>query len=78
MPRRPVILPDAATVPLPAIHLRFCLLAANGGGTANLTCETGCGINFNILVSPDRSTFNMVDVSTVNPGNFLIGTAIHE
>jgi hypothetical protein len=53
-------------------------LAANGGGTANLSCGTGCGFNFDIQVSPDRSTFNLVDVSPANPGNFLIGTAIHE
>lgn len=53
-------------------------LGANGSGTANLSCGTGCGFNYNIQVSPDRSTFNLVDVSAANPGNFQIGTAIHE
>ena len=38
-------------------------LNANGSGTANLSCGTGCGFNFSIQVSPDRSTFNLVDVS---------------
>jgi hypothetical protein len=53
-------------------------LNADGSGTANLTCGTACGFNYNIQVSPDRSTFNLVDVSTANPGNFQIGTAIHQ
>jgi hypothetical protein len=44
-------------------------LGATGAGTANLTCGTACGWNFNIQVSPDRSTFSLVDVSTKNPGN---------
>lgn len=53
-------------------------LKADGSGTANLTCGVGCGWNLSIQVSPDRSTFNVVDVSPANPGNFLIGTAIHQ
>ena len=53
-------------------------LNANGSGTAGLTCGSGCGWTFNIQVSPDRSTFNVVDVSPANPNNFLIGTAIHQ
>lgn len=53
-------------------------LNANGSGTANLSCGTGCGFNFAIQASPDRSTFNMVDVSPANPNNFLAGTAIHQ
>ena len=53
-------------------------LNANGSGTAGLTCGTGCGWTFNIQVSPDRSTFNVVDVFAANPNNFLVGTAIHE
>jgi hypothetical protein len=51
-------------------------LNSNGSGTANLSCGSDCGFNFNIQVSPDRSTINLVDVSTANPGNFLAGTAI--
>jgi len=51
-------------------------LASNGSGTANLSCGSGCGFNFHIQVSADRSTFNLVDVS--DPGNFLEGTAIHQ
>jgi len=52
-------------------------LNADGSGTANLTCGPSCGWNLNIQVSPDRSTFNLVDVSSANPGNFLLGEAIH-
>ena len=52
-------------------------LGANGYGTANLTCGTACGWNLNIQVSPDRSTFNLVDVSSANPGNFMSGQATH-
>ncbi len=51
-------------------------LKANGSGTAGLSCGTGCGWAFTIQVSPDRSTFNLVDVT--DPGNFLEGTAIHQ
>jgi len=53
-------------------------LAANGSGTANLSCGPGCGWNFNIQVSSDRSIFNIVDVDPANPGNFLGGVAIHQ
>lgn len=51
-------------------------LSSNGSGTLNLSCGTGCGFNFSIQVFPDRSTFNLVDVS--DPGNYLEGTAIHQ
>jgi hypothetical protein len=44
-------------------------LNADGSGTANLTCGTGCGWNLNIQVSPDRSKFNVIDVSPANPEN---------
>jgi hypothetical protein len=53
-------------------------LSPNGSGVAGLSCGTSCGWTFNIQVSPDRSTFNVVDVSPSNPSNFLVGTAIHE
>jgi hypothetical protein len=53
-------------------------LNSNGSGTANLSCGSGCGWNLNIQVAPDRSAFNLVDVSAANPGNFLEGTAIHQ
>lgn len=48
----------------------------NGSGTASLTCGAGCGFTFSIQVSPDRSTFNLVDIT--DPGNFLEGIAIHQ
>jgi hypothetical protein len=53
-------------------------LNANGSGTAGLSCGTGCGWTFNIQVSADRSTFNLVDVSTANPNNYIAGTAVHQ
>lgn len=53
-------------------------LNSNGSGTAGLSCGTGCGWAFNIQVAPDRSTFNLVDVSSSNPGNYVQGTAIHQ
>jgi hypothetical protein len=53
-------------------------MSANGSGTANLSCGVGCGWNFNIQVSPDRSTFNMVDVDPLNPNNFIGGMAVHQ
>jgi hypothetical protein len=51
-------------------------LNTSGFGTAGLTCGTGCGFNFDIQVSPDRATFNLVDIT--DPGNFLEGVAIHQ
>jgi hypothetical protein len=45
---------------------------------ANLSCGASCGWNFDIQVAPDRSVFNVVDVSTANPNNLLEGTAIHQ
>ena len=53
-------------------------ISANGSGTANLACGAGCGWNFNIQVSPDRSTFSVVDVSAANPSNYLAGVAVHQ
>jgi len=53
-------------------------LSANGSGTAGLTCGTGCGWTFDIQVSPERSTFNLVDVSAANPNNYLAGMAVHQ
>ena len=53
-------------------------LNPDGSGTANLTCGTGCGWNLNIQVSPDRSKFNVIDVSPANPGNYIEGVAIHQ
>ena len=53
-------------------------LNSNGSGTANLSRGSGCGWNFNIQVSPDRSMFNLVDVSPENPGNYLEGSAVHQ
>lgn len=53
-------------------------LNANGTGTAGLSCGPGCGWAFNIQVAPDRSVFNVVDVSTTNPNNLLQGVAVHQ
>jgi hypothetical protein len=53
-------------------------LNANGSGTANISCGPSCGWNINIQVAPDRSVFNLVDVSPANPGNYIEGTAIHQ
>jgi hypothetical protein len=53
-------------------------LTSNGSGSAGLTCGAGCGWTFDIQVAPDRSVFNVVDVSTANPNNLLEGTAIHQ
>jgi hypothetical protein len=51
-------------------------LKTNGSGTAGLSCGTACGWNFDIQVSPDRTKFNLVDVSGANPGNFVEGVAV--
>jgi hypothetical protein len=53
-------------------------LNSNGSGMAGLSCGASCGWTFNIQVTPDRSVFNLVDVASANPGNFLGGVAIHQ
>lgn len=53
-------------------------LTPNGSGTASLSCGTGCGWGFNIQVASDRAVFNLVDVLSQNPNNFVQGTAIHQ
>lgn len=57
----------------------FTITSLNGYGTgvANLSCGPGCGWNLSIQVSPDRATFNAVDIDPSNPGNFISGVAIH-
>jgi hypothetical protein len=52
-------------------------VAANGSGTAGLSCGPARGWNLNIQVAPDRSTFNLIDVSSANPNNFIEGVAVH-
>jgi hypothetical protein len=51
-------------------------LNANGTGTAGLSCGPGCGWLLAIQVSPDRSSMNLADVT--DPGNYLVGTAVHQ
>jgi len=51
-------------------------LKSDGTGAATLTCGTDCGWDFNIQVSPDRTKFNLSDVSSKNPGNFVEGVAV--
>ena len=53
-------------------------LKPNGSGTAGLTCGAGCGWQFNIQVAPNLEMFNLVDVDSANPGNFVEGTAIRQ
>jgi hypothetical protein len=53
-------------------------LNANGSGTANLSCGSGCGWEFNIQVNHDSTIFNLVDVDPNNPGNYFEGTAIRQ
>jgi len=62
----------------PGQTFQILTMTANGSGTANLSCGVGCGWNFNIQVSPDRSTFNLVDVDPSNPNNFIGGMAVHQ
>ncbi len=52
-------------------------LSGNGSGFIALNCGTGCGWGFQIQVSPDRSKFNMVDVTDPIP-NFWAGSAVHQ
>jgi hypothetical protein len=52
-------------------------LKPNGSGTAGLSCGASCGWVFQIQVSPDRSTFNMVDSTDPIP-NFWAGSAVHQ
>jgi len=51
-------------------------LNSSGSGTAGLSCGTGCGFTFAIQVTPDRSVFNLVDVT--DPSNFVEGVAVHQ
>jgi hypothetical protein len=52
-------------------------LNPDGSGTAKMVCAgNDCDLDFKIQVSPDRSTFSVVDVS--KEGAFFMGTAIHQ
>ena len=50
-------------------------LNAHGSGTANLSCGTNCGWDFNIQVAANEQTFSLVDL---NRTNGLAGTAVTE
>ena len=51
---------------------------SNGSGTATLSCGNGCGWTFTIQMSRNSQIFNLVDVFSGNPGNYLAGTAIKQ
>jgi hypothetical protein len=51
-------------------------LTTNGSGFATLTCGSGCTFYYTIQVSPDRSTFSIVEFTSL--GNFWQGVAIHQ
>ena len=53
-------------------------LNPDGSGTANLSCGNACGWEFTIQVDRQRSMFNLVDVDTQNPDNFVAGTAVRQ
>lgn len=50
---------------------------SNGSGTAGVSCGAACGFTFSIQVAPDRSIFNMADITDPIP-NALAGVAIHQ
>lgn len=50
-------------------------LNADGSGTALIECDFGVWATFGIQVSPDRSVFNLVNVSPAEP-TFLAGAAV--
>jgi hypothetical protein len=59
---------------LPGQTLTVDTLSKTGTGTASMSCGAGCEWNFQIQVTPDRTKFNLVDVT---PGNdYVEGLAI--
>lgn len=54
-------------------------MSSNGSGTAGLSCNnnSGCGWTFKIQVAPDRTVFNLVDITDVG-NNRLQGVAVHQ
>ena len=52
-------------------------LNSNGSGTAGVSCGAACGFTFAIQVSPDRTVFNMADITDPIP-NALAGVAVHQ
>jgi hypothetical protein len=49
-------------------------LNTDGSGLAGLSCGANCGFSFAMQVSPDRSTFVLVDLA--DGGNFIAGVGI--
>jgi hypothetical protein len=66
---------DATTT---GLNFNIVSLHANGSGKATLTCGAGCGWTLNIQVAKSGQIFNLVDIDTENPNNFIAGTAIHQ
>jgi len=55
----------------------FQILSISGRtAKANLSCGAGCGWNLDVQIEPKYTSFNLVDVDPVNPGNYIAGTAI--
>jgi hypothetical protein len=65
--------------PVSTEKFQILTLNANGSGTASLSCgnQGSCGWQFKIQVAPDRTVFNLVDITDVG-NNFLEGVAIHQ
>ncbi len=51
---------------------------SHGSGTANLSCGAGCGWSLKVQLSPDHTVFNLVDVDSENPNNFIEGSAVKQ
>ena len=63
----------------PRLQFVINTLNSDGSGTASLYCAydtSVCGWNLNIQVTPDRNSFNAVDV--VNTANYVSGTGIRQ
>jgi hypothetical protein len=67
--------PNSLQIGLP---FNIVALAANGEGTANLSCGAGCGWGFRIQVAADGNTMILTDVDAANPKNTPTGTALRQ
>lgn len=67
---------DCGDSTLPSVTFTVNTLTKTGEGTATLTCGGGCAWHFDMQVAPDRSKFNLADVTFTDTDTFLDGVAI--
>lgn len=60
------------------VSFKVSSVNSHGTGAAHLSCGEDCGWDLKVQLAPNHEVFNLVDVSSGNPNNFIEGSAVLE